>query len=287
MTKYLTLLELGCIKYHSYLDLFSLELPIVVWLQGGPGSSAMFGLLKENGPFLVDVKELPDKEPFLRPNEFGWHKAAHMLYIDSPVGTGFSFSNTDSESLHTTDENVSIDLASLIFQFLKVFPTYIGKPNLTSPPKVYLFGESYGGTVVTDLARYITSVENYTQVLDLVGVGIGNGFISPKYQATMYAEFLGGLGLIDQKKKELFRAIENELRKALKSGELLMSYIWWQRELRQITEALGIANFYNMAFENPDVTERNFWQFLQQANVRKAIHIGQRPFSDGEKVNTN
>ena len=56
----------------------------------------MFGLLKENGPFLVDVKELPDKEPFLRPNEFGWNKAAHVLYIDSPVGTGFSFANTAS-----------------------------------------------------------------------------------------------------------------------------------------------------------------------------------------------
>ena len=254
-----------------------------MWLQGGPGSSSLFGLLKENGPFLVDVKILPDKEPFLKPNEFGWNKAAHVLYVDSPVGTGFSYSNTP-RAFHSNDENVSIDLASLIFQFLKVFPTYIGRENISSPPKVFLFGESYGGTVVTDLARYITSVENYTQVLDLVGIGIGNGFISPKYQATMYADFLGSLGLIDYKKKQLFLAIEAELRKTLQNGELLKSYIWWQQELRQITEALGIASFYNWVFENPDITERNFWQFIQQAHVRKAIHIGQRPFSDGELV---
>ena len=254
-----------------------------MWLQGGPGSSSLFGLLKENGPFLVDVKGLPDKEPFLKANKYGWHKTAHMLYIDSPVGTGFSYSNT-AKAFHTSDNNVSIDIATLIFQFLKVFPTYIGRSSLAKPPKLYLFGESYGGTVVTDLARYITSVENYTQVLELVGIGIGNGFISPKYQATMYAEFLSSLGIIDQKKKQLFKAIEAELHKTLRKGELLMSYKWWQAELRQITEALGITNFYNMAFENPDITERNFWQFLQQAHVRKAIHIGQRPFSDGELV---
>ena len=257
----------------------------MVWLQGGPGSSSMFGLLKENGPFLVRAQTLPDKDPYLQPNEFGWHKAAHLLYIDSPVGTGFSFADK-AKAFHSNDENVSIDLASLIFQFLKVFPTYIGKTNTIQkkPPKVYLFGESYGGTVVTDLAKYITSVKNYTQVLELVGIGIGNGFISPKYQATMYAEFLGSLGIIDRKKEKLLMAIEEQLHKTIENGELLKAYIWWQQELRQITDALGIANFYNMAFENPDVTERNFWQFLQQAHVRKAVHIGQRPFSDGELV---
>ena len=254
-----------------------------MWLQGGPGSSSLFGLLKENGPFMVDVKQLPDIDPFIKPNPFGWHKTAHMLYVDSPVGTGFSYSNS-ATALHTKDGDVSVDIASLVFQFLKVFPTYIGAPRLSKPPKVYLFGESYGGTVVTDLGEYITSVENYTQVLDLVGIGIGNGFISPRYQATMYAEFLGGLGIIDQKKKALFYAIEDALMKELNKGDLLKSYIWWQQELRQITEALGIANFYHMAYENPDVTERNFWQFLQQAHVRKALHIGTRPFSDGELV---
>ena len=40
--------------------------PLIVWIQGGPGSSSMFGLLKENGPFLVKVKQIPDKGPYIK-----------------------------------------------------------------------------------------------------------------------------------------------------------------------------------------------------------------------------
>ena len=146
---------------------------------------------------------------------------------------------------------------------------------------------SYGGTVVTDLAKYITSVENYADVLDLVGVGIGNGFISPRYQSTMYSDFLSNLGLIDRKKKELLKFIEERLIITIENEQLLDAYVLWQQELKEITDTLGIANFYNMAHNNPDITERNFWQFLQQPRVRKALHIGQRPFSDGELVSKN
>lgn len=53
---------------------------MLLWLQGGPGASSLFGLFEENGPFIVYSNLTVD----LR--EFAWTNKYSMLYIDSPVG---------------------------------------------------------------------------------------------------------------------------------------------------------------------------------------------------------
>ena len=147
--------------------------PLIIWLQGGPGSTSLFGLFNENGPFLVDVEELPDINPYLVKNKHSWHNFANMLYIDSPVGTGFSYAN-DSENHHTSDSLVSIDLMAFLFQFLKIYPHYVkGKEN----PRIFLFGESYSGTVVANLASYLVKIPNFKEKMRIEGIGIGNGFV--------------------------------------------------------------------------------------------------------------
>ncbi|CAM4835959.1 unnamed protein product [Rotaria magnacalcarata] len=58
--------------------------PVVVWLQGGPGASSLFGLFAEQGPIMVD------KEKKLHPSATTWNMKYHLLYIDQPVGTDYS-----------------------------------------------------------------------------------------------------------------------------------------------------------------------------------------------------
>ena len=53
--------------------------PVIVWLQGGPGGSSLFGLFNENGPLMVDFSG----QVSLR--KVTWNTDYHMLYIDNPV----------------------------------------------------------------------------------------------------------------------------------------------------------------------------------------------------------
>ncbi len=61
------------------------DAPVVLWLQGGPGSSSMFGLFEINGP--ISAVEGTDGVTGVR-NANAWTKVANVVYIDNPVGTG-------------------------------------------------------------------------------------------------------------------------------------------------------------------------------------------------------
>lgn len=103
---------------------------------------------------------LKNKACGFQANPDGWTKFANVLYIDSPAGTGFTYSS-EPESFHTNDFAVSIDIMSFLFQFMKIYPTYVAnKTRLEEPAEVYLFGESYGGTVVTNLAGLLMKMPN-------------------------------------------------------------------------------------------------------------------------------
>lgn len=53
---------------------------LTVWLNGGPGSSSMYGFFTGNGPCAVIEKGLNKYDTVAR--EWGWDRASNMLFID-------------------------------------------------------------------------------------------------------------------------------------------------------------------------------------------------------------
>ncbi|XP_027933578.1 serine carboxypeptidase-like 31 isoform X1 [Vigna unguiculata] len=141
------------------------EKPLVLWLNGGPGCSSVgYGATQEIGPFLVDT----DGKSLMF-NNFTWNKEANMLFLESPVGVGFSYSNTTTEYAQLGDDFTANDAYTFLHNWFLKFPLYRTRT-------FYIAGESYAGKYVPELAELIQDRNNKDPSLhiDLKGIMLGN-----------------------------------------------------------------------------------------------------------------
>ena len=87
--------------------------PVVLWLQGGPGASSLYATFYENGPFSIKGTHLERRGHY-------WSQELNVIYIDNPVGTGFSY--TEDDNGYACNQNdVGRDLYQAIIQFFQLF----------------------------------------------------------------------------------------------------------------------------------------------------------------------
>jgi carboxypeptidase C (cathepsin A) len=105
--------------------------PVIFWTNGGPGCSGIYAFAVEHGPFYIN------KNGKLFENPYSWNKRANMLYVESPAGVGYSFSDF-KDDYKTGDAETALDNYLLIRQFLDRFPE-------RQSNDFYISSESYGG----------------------------------------------------------------------------------------------------------------------------------------------
>ncbi|WJX38962.1 calponin [Trifolium repens] len=153
--------------------------PLLLWLNGGPGCSSLgYGAFEEIGPFRINS----DGKTLYR-NKYAWNEAANVLFLESPAGVGFSYSNTTSDYYKAGDKATAKDSYVFLINWLERFPEYKTRD-------VYIAGESYAGHYVPQLASTILHNNKlYKQtIINLKGISIGNAWID---------EATGSKGLYD------------------------------------------------------------------------------------------
>ncbi|KAG6602293.1 Serine carboxypeptidase-like 49, partial [Cucurbita argyrosperma subsp. sororia] len=158
--------------------------PVVIWLTGGPGCSSELAMFYENGPFKVT------NNLSLVWNEYGWDKVSNLLYVDQPIGTGFSYSS-DREDIRHDENGVSNDL----YDFLQAF--FAEHPDLVEND-FFITGESYAGHYIPALAARIhqgNKAKEGTHI-NLKGFAIGNGLTDPAIQYKTYPDYALDMGII-------------------------------------------------------------------------------------------
>ncbi|ATY59963.1 pheromone processing carboxypeptidase [Cordyceps militaris] len=156
----------------------------VIWVNGGPGCSSEDGALMEIGPYRVKDKNT------LVVNNGSWNEFANLLFVDNPVGTGFSYTNTDSY-VHELTEMAS-QFVQFLEKFFAIFPEY-------SHDDIYIAGESYAGQYIPHIARAILDRnKERPDKWSLQGILLGNPWMSPNEQYDSYLKYAFQKGLVDK-----------------------------------------------------------------------------------------
>ncbi|KAJ3675688.1 hypothetical protein LUZ60_004730 [Juncus effusus] len=102
--------------------------PVVLWLNGGPGCSSFDGFVYENGPFNFEAGEKSGSLPILHLNPYSWSKVSSVIYLDSPAGTGLSYSLNHSDYI-TGDLKTAVDSHKFLLksQFIRGPMRYLSR----------------------------------------------------------------------------------------------------------------------------------------------------------------
>ncbi|PWN32962.1 alpha/beta-hydrolase, partial [Meira miltonrushii] len=103
---------------------------LIIWINGGPGCSSMFGMVHENGPFKLQEKG----SETTKPSDYSWTKVSNIVYVDQPAHVGFSQGRT----YFTNETQIGKEFASFLDNFYEIFPEL-------KPKRLWITGESYAG----------------------------------------------------------------------------------------------------------------------------------------------
>ncbi|KAI9448816.1 Alpha/Beta hydrolase protein [Lactarius psammicola] len=157
--------------------------PLVLWINGGPGCSSSIGLLFELGPCLVT-----DEGRNTTINPHSWNERANIIFLDQPVGVGYSYSSDGSTV--STSPTAGLD----VYAFLELFVTHFHK---YAHLPFHIAAESYGGTYAPNIASVINKKNKELVAapspelakINLASVILANGITDPYVQMASIPDY--------------------------------------------------------------------------------------------------
>eukprot|EP01094_Clydonella_sp_ATCC50884_P003204 TRINITY_DN12461_c0_g1_i2.p1 TRINITY_DN12461_c0_g1~~TRINITY_DN12461_c0_g1_i2.p1 ORF type:complete len:479 (+),score=135.24 TRINITY_DN12461_c0_g1_i2:73-1509(+) len=245
------------------------DVPLIVWLEGGPGIGALFQVFEGMGPYRMD----PDAASGVTFNRLSWLRDSHLLFLDNPCGTGFS--RVDPPYAVTNQEQVAAQLYVALQRFYAMHQEYAACP-------LFIFGESYGGKYVPAVASYIharqekgVGASEDDIHLPLVGIGIGDGLVDTPTQVQSYVPFLEGHSLLAptekaavQEQVDAFAALYEA-----QQYENASNIFWGLNYNFQFTKNVNFYNIECYLHCSGDTYKLNeFAKVLANPDVQKQLH---------------
>jgi len=188
------------------------DAPVALWLNGGPGASSSFANFLMNGPMRMERtgSGVDDFEVYLNP--FGsWSYEAHMIYVDQPVGTGFSYGTP----LLTTMDEAANEFINFMDSLYELYPQFKGRD-------LYITGESYAGKYVPRYSWALFEDDQQTEEgvkkFNLKSSLIGDPYTVPMTQRTSMHIVPEALNILDDSNMPQIAAMERRCKEMVSTN---------------------------------------------------------------------
>lgn len=239
------------------------DIPLVIWLNGGPGASSSVGLFLENGPIRLENNNII-------PNPCSWNEKVHLIYWDQPVGTGYS--TVDGIENFVKDED---ELSEQFYNGLNGF--YDRHPEYRKCP-LYVTGESYAGKYVPNIAWKIHKKGG----MNMKGLAIGDGWMNPKMQIRRQLIYGYEMGFIDTKQRRIIRKKYKKfcehLDKAIEHGADHKTWLKIVRKGNKVTQDIlncgGLPDIYDVRRWS-DVSLDSLTKYMNMNEIKDKLHVSE------------
>ena len=243
--------------------------PLIIWLDGGPGCSGSYTMIWEAvAPIYVNT----NTEPLRTNTNITWATSYHLLMIDFPYGTGFSYANSESDLRNNT-----FDATFYLYKFLlklgKKYPAWFNR-------EIFIFGESYGGHWVPGISYHIAQQNalNPSLYINLKGIGIGGAWVNPKIQTQAWASYGLSTGNINENQASILRYYQNLISIQISNNQFNQASENFNNVLDTFGGFTSGLNVYNVrTYDDDDLT--NFENWITSASTRKMLNVGNTPWT--------
>lgn len=213
------------------------RVPLVFFLQGGPGATSLFSDYLETGPQkLIMTNATPGYA--LVERRHSWAKHATMVYIDNPIGTGFSYTNSTT-GFATSDQQIANTLVNFTSLFLQRHPEYRGH-------EMWIFCESYGGKMTAYFGAALgKAVLSKKIALKFRGVALGDGWVDPVGCMYSYGKYLKTFSQLSEVEVKNVTAYADLAAAAVLNGNGSLATFYWGVQQDIISFYTANINWYN------------------------------------------
>jgi vitellogenic carboxypeptidase-like protein len=240
------------------------DAPLLMWLNGGPAVSSMLGLFWKHGPLEVNREKYGDS--YTRRNHT-WVGPLSVVYVDNPVGTGFSFSDMGEKGYKLTQDGYTHDLYNFVLQFFKLFPEYKSR-------QFYIGGQSYAGKYVPALAHRIHKHRhNESAEIPLTGIILGGPYFDPPTESVAFFDYLYALGAISHADMERHKTkVKSMYNDFVQQGGIIkntFSELFTDLVLLKELPLPSLDNYVT----GKSADYKHVSNIMNSSEIRKAVHV--------------